>query len=582
MADDLTLRAVVEAVLDAKGFEDFKAKIRETGDAAGSAGQGLESAGAAFERLGHRLPHTAFHLLSYDLLENAGIQGHLRPLIMLSTTAMESLATATGATASIMAGTTLGISLLIPLLLAMRKHTDDTKVASEQLVHADGDLIKKLEELREKTGHLTEAQETLLAALQRVQRAQQQSELDALQKKLDETTKKYEEQNAAVRTGYMEMDRATGAIREVSTFHKEQAEAAAKTAVEVRNLKDQQTILRAQMDGTTEGVAKQVTALEQHERTLKKDSEATNEAARRQAAYLAAADEESRKNVAILEKGKQDAYNADFVEFAKAEEEKRKAALVTERTTNDLHRRMLAADVASARTLDAARIARNRQFQHELDQQVEQYRTAKVSEAEIAQFVEAEKARFAEEEARMEIELQRQKTQGYLQGAQMAVGAIEGVFGSSKATAYAQAIINTAQGVTMALATVPWPLDFVVAGIIAAMGAAQIAKISSTSVEKGGFDDPVSDLLARDYGRKWAADFTREVGYGFAAGLGEARYGGRGTVINSRTSIDRGTHIGTANFTGLLGTPGQAMLEFERQRIRVARIEDRTRRRPAS
>lgn len=54
-----------------------------------------------------------------------------------------------------------------------------------------------------------------------------------------------------------------------------------------------------------------------------------------------------------------------------------------------------------------------------------------------------------------------------------------------KALSLTQAIINTAMGITMALATMPAPLNFINAGIVAAMGAAEIALIASTPVTAG-------------------------------------------------------------------------------------------------
>lgn len=54
-------------------------------------------------------------------------------------------------------------------------------------------------------------------------------------------------------------------------------------------------------------------------------------------------------------------------------------------------------------------------------------------------------------------------------------------FNINKAAAISEAVINTAQGVTKALASVPWPLNLAAAAATAAAGAAQIATISSTS-----------------------------------------------------------------------------------------------------
>lgn len=58
-----------------------------------------------------------------------------------------------------------------------------------------------------------------------------------------------------------------------------------------------------------------------------------------------------------------------------------------------------------------------------------------------------------------------------------------------KALALTQAIINTAMGVTNALASMVPPLNFVNAGIVAAMGAAEIALIASTPITTDGAEE---------------------------------------------------------------------------------------------
>jgi hypothetical protein len=60
---------------------------------------------------------------------------------------------------------------------------------------------------------------------------------------------------------------------------------------------------------------------------------------------------------------------------------------------------------------------------------------------------------------------------------------------AAKAVALAMAIINTAEGVTAALRNregYPWPLPMIIAGILAAAGAIQIATIASTELAEGG------------------------------------------------------------------------------------------------
>ena len=59
-------------------------------------------------------------------------------------------------------------------------------------------------------------------------------------------------------------------------------------------------------------------------------------------------------------------------------------------------------------------------------------------------------------------------------------------FEQNKKMMMANAVINTAAGITMALATLPPPYSYVMAGITAVMGAAQLALISGTSYQGGG------------------------------------------------------------------------------------------------
>lgn len=59
------------------------------------------------------------------------------------------------------------------------------------------------------------------------------------------------------------------------------------------------------------------------------------------------------------------------------------------------------------------------------------------------------------------------------------------MFNINKAAALANAVVNTAQGVTSALADVPYPANLAAAAMVAAAGAAEIAAISSTSFGSG-------------------------------------------------------------------------------------------------
>lgn len=87
---------------------------------------------------------------------------------------------------------------------------------------------------------------------------------------------------------------------------------------------------------------------------------------------------------------------------------------------------------------------------------------------------------------RLRIQEQRNFQNAMLDTAQMAGQALTALFPKSKAAAIAEAVINTAVGITKALRDVPFPLNWVQAGLIAATGAAQIAAIRSTNISGGG------------------------------------------------------------------------------------------------
>ena len=96
---------------------------------------------------------------------------------------------------------------------------------------------------------------------------------------------------------------------------------------------------------------------------------------------------------------------------------------------------------------------------------------------------------LAKEETRFRKTEEQKRRQIAMQSIAIAGSAISTIFGDTKAGAYASAIVNTAEAVTRALASAPPPANFVLAGLVAAAGAVQIATISSTSIamKEGGF-----------------------------------------------------------------------------------------------
>lgn len=86
---------------------------------------------------------------------------------------------------------------------------------------------------------------------------------------------------------------------------------------------------------------------------------------------------------------------------------------------------------------------------------------------------EREEARLAKEKEKREAEIRKKEKQ------QRRADLVAGI---------AQSIANTAQGVTKALASIIWPLNFVVAGLIGAAGGAQVGLMTRqlTKLQKGG------------------------------------------------------------------------------------------------
>jgi hypothetical protein len=104
------------------------------------------------------------------------------------------------------------------------------------------------------------------------------------------------------------------------------------------------------------------------------------------------------------------------------------------------------------------------------------------------------------------------------------------------AVALGMTIVNTAQGIMLAFATNPWPLSMVIAGLVAATGAIQIATIASQKFHEGG--------LVGGFGRE--VDATLLGGEGVLSHRGMAALGGVGNLnrLNSGDSI-------TNNNTGM-------------------------------
>lgn len=90
------------------------------------------------------------------------------------------------------------------------------------------------------------------------------------------------------------------------------------------------------------------------------------------------------------------------------------------------------------------------------------------------------------EASKLFIDLKKQERQAIADTATMFGQTLSTVFKKSKAAASAEAIINTAVGITKVWREVPWPLNLAQAAMVAASGVAQLAAINSASESGGG------------------------------------------------------------------------------------------------
>ena len=148
MAEQLDLAIVLKAILDAKGFEDAQKAIKGLKDRANEAAGPLGNAGAAGKKMGESFGGTRGPIadLTRVLLVNIGISGQAGVAAKAAGTAMYFLEGAVTGTTVAMAGATLGLSLLIPLIIRWATSTDDQAVTQKELKE---EIVKTLPFLKQ-------------------------------------------------------------------------------------------------------------------------------------------------------------------------------------------------------------------------------------------------------------------------------------------------------------------------------------------------------------------------------------------------------------------------------------------------
>lgn len=580
--EELTLKAVLEAVLDARGFDEFKAKIEESAASAKQSGAAAEEGGGHFDKLGKRLPHAAFQILSQEMLRNVGVQQGLGPLTHVSTAALESLAAAGHLTTGALAGATLGISLLLPLIAALAMKSDETADASKRVQVDTDTLVETYEKLKAKTGHLTRAQEDYLKVLKELQAEERRAAEEGIEAQIRAQDKLISSTMSlwgATKLYFKETLDFYRGKRETLSLDERMLEITDKARKEQARLGAELENLRKAHELGYKSAEDQANAELEAAEKAKVAAEKAAEAAKKLADY--------RLN---LSQGLETALAQLAVERAETTFDREKAIARQEGIL--LEQQLHAAiklgatdrqmdqirELSHLRTITRIR-AEEKKYVTEREKQIADGIKKNHDEA-AAKIADIEKVRALEKAAADE---KKAQTQLYWDMAAASFQAASMIFGKNKSLAIASAIMDTLAAANKAMVgppPVPWSLPFVALAL--ATGYKNVQAIKSAGSE-GGFDDPGNDALVneafRNVGRRWASDMVGLAKNSFAGGLGEAGRAGGSLIHQSTTKIDRGTHIQNLSFSGMMGTPNQAMLDFERRRIRIARVENRTRRR---
>ena len=515
MADDLKLSVVIEALLNAKGFEDAKTALKGMADQAAASAPKTDKAGDSAKKMGESYGGSRGPVadLTRILLQNVGVTGAAGEAAKAAGTAvyfMEGAATA--ANVAIGAGVA-GFALLLPKLLDYFTSETDAAEATRKLQDEILDSLPSLREYREAFSELTRLQRGLLQIKQE----------DALRKQ------------------------------------KEQTAELAKRASDLRAEIEKLLAPHAELTGRIQrGGAATFRMVEASDEAKKKAADLSVQVADLEV-EIAALNEATLQGSTL-----QDAFG-DAQERARA-----KANAHTEATreqTKAVRQLTLAEKMAIEQELDA--IADRVTYTQRQDKA-----RAKAEAIETRRILDRmELEREDERQQRALAEAKRINALQAVSYAGQALTALSQLFGKNKALAIAGAIADTYAGAALALRTIPPPAGWAAAAATIAMGLANIQQIRKA--EPVGFDDPFADLTARKLGRRSAEDFAREFGGTFSRMLpGEMVRQG---ATYHHTTINRGVTHNYGGVHGLLaGSPAAFARGLDRAMTKAERYRRRT------
>lgn len=411
-----------------------------------------------------------------------------------------------------MAGVTLGLSILIPLLVEWIVHSKEASKETDELAASVAAQLPSLEQLADQIGTVSDALQAQIDATHRLALGEQ----DAL---IEKNTASIEEHRKEIERLVAEIHRfkniqEQGPFAANQDFVREQLDKFNKELEQHRNLYEQLIAVTQRM---REAKEKGLTLEQAEARAISATARALREKLKAERDLKAWKDKEA--------------------EVRKRNQEK---VLDQERKAEDEKQDMIATTQAFLRKY-----------------RKEQADAAREKAADDAEADANSKAYNASLRAEW--------------GANVGAGlaAASQLFGGNKAVAIAGAIADTYAAANKAIAIYgPTPLGYAAMASAIIQGLANVANIRKADA---GFDDPVNDAIAVSFGRKFANDVVGLISVGFNQTLaGQARQSA-GTTINRGMTVNGGLHLG-----GFFGSNETQLLKtLERKLTTIRRLERR-------
>lgn len=457
MADDLRLQLVVQAILDAKGFDEAKASIAGLAEAANRAAPANKKLSDATDDLSEsqEVSSREIKILTREMLMSVGASQGAASAGRLAAFSFAAIGNSAQLANLALAGFGFGLAFLLPRLIEWVQQTDTVSKESHALIgtlqglsQSMSALLRDVPALNEKYGSLTKTLHDLAMQNEAIQAQAMRKAIEEMTVELDKVGPKQSAwltlmqlTNPQAMAFAQGMDKDAKAAGELRTQI-----AAASAAVTLHNEAVQKGLTLEEMIQADH--PKHVAALHQKKEAVDKITEAWEKEVK---ARDRAGEEDEQFVLQLLRDREREAKEEKRLNDEKAKEEQRLAKLVEEDERRE----------AAAR------------------------------------------------------EANKNATISYI--GQTAT-ALSSAFGHNKALAIAGAIVDTWAGAARALGPEgpPWPANIAAAAMVAAVGLAEVANIEKANP---GFDDPMNDIIAERLGRKSAQDFVRLFGGGFHSGL---------------------------------------------------------------